>query len=73
MKIPNNRWAGVAGVIQWVSAIWCTQIALATSSMELLVPAAMTLLSGSITILGFMKLEGDAEIAEERYLERIQR
>lgn len=65
MKTTNNRWAAVAGLIQWLVAAWCVQIGFATSTAELMAPAALALLSGSITILGFLKHEGLNEIAEE--------
>lgn len=61
----NNRWAAVAGGCQWLVAVWCSQIAWNTSHLELLVPAAISLLSGSMTIFGFMKHEMLNEEAEE--------
>lgn len=70
MKIKNNKWAAVAGFAQWVTSVWCVQIAFAHSIPELMVPAALALVSGSITILGFLKLEGENEQIEEMLSER---
>lgn len=53
----NNRWAAVAGGCQWLVAVWCSQLAWGLSHFELLAPAVISLLSGSMTIFGFMKHE----------------
>jgi len=73
MRITNNRWAAVAGGMQWLAAVWCAQFAFNTGSLEMLAPSLISLLSGSMTLFGFLKHEMLNEEAEELHLERTQR